>query len=123
MRSTNNSYRFLDDVAHLFKTRDMHDQEAFYHLIISSPSYARYLDLNPKHPQSYLHESKKSEPLLLIKYLPQMLFINGHALLKYPPKEKIDFYMVHTNGLNKDKERKLRELNGWKLDDYNQCIT
>ncbi len=128
MRNTNNSHRFLDDVAYHWSLRtdtdasDWHDQEEFNRLI-RDPNYARFLDLHPKHPQSYLHKDKKKEPLMLIKFLPQMPFINGHALMKYPPENgAVEYYMVHTNGWGKDKEAKLRDLNAWKLDDYNQCV-
>ncbi len=122
MRNTKESHQFLDDVAKEFALNDWHDQYAFNWLIIKNTSYARFLDLHPKHPQSYLFKPFVT-PVVLIKFLPQMSFINGHALMKFPPpKENMDFHMVHTNGWGKDKEAKLRELNAWKLDDYNQCI-
>ncbi len=123
MRNSNYSHQYLDDVTHHWSIlTNLNDQEALNDLI-RDPAYARFLDLHPKHPQSYLHESKNEEPAMLIKFLPQMSFINGHALMKFPPEDgAVEYYMVHANGWNKDKERKLRELKGWKLDDYNQCV-
>ncbi len=117
--------RLLYDVAHVLAHHpDWHDQATFYRFL-NNTDYARYLDIYPKHPQSILYKEKgkkAAQPTMLVKFLPQLPFINGHALKHFPPDNKTDFYIVHTNGWGIERELLLKKLGAWKLDDYNHCI-
>ncbi len=125
MRNTANSLRLLYDAAHVLAHAhpDWHDQETYYHLFRDT-DYARYLDLHPKHPQSFLYKEKgkkTAQPVVLVKFLPQLQFINGHALRNFPPEDDTGFYIVHANGWGMQREPLLKRLGAWKLDDYNRC--
>ncbi len=123
MRNSPYINTFLDDLAGLFQQYKWHDQEAFSHMARDWSNYIRFLDVHPRHDRSYLYK-KKHEPQVLLKYLPQVQFINGHALRYYPPPKGTRFYIIHTNGIiGNNKESYFRKLNAWFLDDKDNCIT
>ncbi len=152
MRKTKYIDNFLDEVENHFKSNELLRDQATFNKIFANSSYARFLDVHPLHRLSYLNDGQQQqeeaaaaaemkkgwkEPLILVKYLPQVEFSSGHLFKSVFSNATISpapgsggndvseliakLTILHANGWS-NKDVLFKQLGIWFIDELQRCI-